>query len=122
MDLRYVACVALGLFVSSAQAGSAPAAPPSFVNPDFEADGTGVAAPAGWESVGSTDADFTEPGGHVSPLRLTHWNPAAFDVETRQSFQGTAPGPYTFRAWVRRSAGENRSFVEVRCGHRVDRV
>ena len=122
MDARFVACVALGLLSSAGSAGAHPGEPPAIVNADFEADGTGVGAPTGWQSAGTTDADFTEPGGQASALRLSHWNPAAFDVKTWQRFQATTPGPYTFRTWVRRSTGENRSFVEVRCGHRVNRV
>ena len=41
---------------------------------------------------------------------------------TRQRFQAPSPGWYSFRTWVRRSTGENSSHVEVRCGHRTDRV
>ena len=50
----------------------------ALVNPGFEDDGTGVPSPAGWESVGATDADFTEAGGHAGGFRLSHWSPSAY--------------------------------------------
>jgi arabinogalactan endo-1,4-beta-galactosidase len=116
MDLKYVACAAITLIVSVAHAAGVDSpAPPTLVNPSFESDGTGVATPTGWQSVGTVDADFTEPGGRTSSLRLTHWNAAAYDVETRQTLAGAAPGRVTLRAWVRRSAGDNHSYIEVRC-------
>lgn len=122
MDLRFTAGVAAGLLVSMGNAGAAFAAPPVIQNAGFEADGTGVATPAGWQSVGTTGADFTEPGGRASAHRLTHWNASAYDVETRQVFEVPEPGTYTFRTWVRRSSGDNQSYVEVRCGGPVQRV
>jgi arabinogalactan endo-1,4-beta-galactosidase len=116
MNLRYVACMAFGLLVSVTHAdGIDSPSPPAIQNAGFETDGTGVATPAGWRSAGNVDADFTEPGGRSSSLRLTHWSAAAYDVETRQTLTGAAPGRVTLRAWVRRSAGDNRSFIEVRC-------
>ena len=32
----------------------------SLVNPSFEADGTGVASPTGWQSSGDVNTDYTE--------------------------------------------------------------
>ena len=45
MDLRYVAWLALGFLTSPAHAQSDSTALPTILNADFEADGTGVAAP-----------------------------------------------------------------------------
>jgi arabinogalactan endo-1,4-beta-galactosidase len=117
MELRYLACVAVGMLASVTHAAGVDSpAPPILQNAGFESDGTGVATPVGWTSMGDVNADFTEPGGRASSLRLTHWNATAYDVQTRQTLAGAAPGRVTLRAWVRRSAGDNRSYLEVRCG------
>jgi len=91
-------------------------------NAGFEEDGTGTAAPMNWQSVGTTDADFTEGGGHSGAFRLTHFSSADYNVETLQTYKKLHESWYTLRAWVRRSAGENESFVEFRCGDRAERV
>ncbi len=121
MNAKHWSSLCLSLLATSGAIG-APAAPPALANPGFEADGTGVAAPAGWQSAGTTDANYTEAGGRSSALRLTHFSAAAFDVETRQAFANHGAGWFTFRAWVRRSAGDNQSTLEVRCGSHTERV
>ncbi|HYP87498.1 MAG TPA: arabinogalactan endo-1,4-beta-galactosidase [Polyangiaceae bacterium] len=95
---------------------------PTLPNPGFEQDGTGAAAPSGWVSSGSTNADFTEPGGHSGNFRLSHWSADPYLVDTRQTLSGLATGWYTLRAWVKRSAGQNDSYVELSCGQRRERV
>src|SRR5258708_38029958 len=55
------------------------------VDPGFEADGTGVASPIGWQSAGNVDADFTEGGGHSGSFRLSHFSPNAYSVGTFQT-------------------------------------
>jgi len=122
MKLRFLVCFAIVSFAAGAEAGSDRVEPPALQNPDFENDGTGVAAPVSWTSAGTTDADYTEAGGRGSAFRLTHYSAAEFDVETRQRFKVPDPGWYTFRTWVRRSSGENSSQVEVRCGRRTEHV
>jgi arabinogalactan endo-1,4-beta-galactosidase len=91
-------------------------------NPGFEQDGTGVADPAGWRSVGTVEADFTEAGGHSGDLRLTHFSTTPFEVETRQTYKNLRDGWYTLRARVRRSTGDNESTIELRCGDRAERA
>jgi arabinogalactan endo-1,4-beta-galactosidase len=117
-----VALVLSAFFASTAGAHAKPAPVPPLQNTDFEADGTGIAAPLGWSSSGMTDADYTEAGGHSGALRLTHFHTAGFEVETRQTFAAPRPGWYTLRAWVRRSTGDNDSQVRVRCGGETERV
>jgi arabinogalactan endo-1,4-beta-galactosidase len=107
---------AIGIVLSSLLA-VAPVA-----NPGFEDDGTGVASPAGWTTVGTETADFTEGGGHSGSFRLAHWSSEPFDVETRQTLSDLPDGSYTLRAWVRRSSGANESYVELDCGGRPERV
>ncbi|HYQ14879.1 MAG TPA: glycosyl hydrolase 53 family protein, partial [Polyangiaceae bacterium] len=95
---------------------------PTLPNPGFEQDATGVAAPKGWTSSGSTNADFTEAGGHSGNFRLSHWAADAYSVDTRQTVNGLKTGWYTLRAWVKRSTGENDSYLELACGQRRERV
>jgi arabinogalactan endo-1,4-beta-galactosidase len=104
-----------------ARAHHAPVAP-ALPNPSFEADGTGVAAPQGWTSSGSVNADFTEFGGHSSNWRLSHWSANDYSVDTQQTVNGLRHGWYTLRGWVKRSPGENNSYMELRCGRRSERV
>ena len=72
--------------------GKASASTPVVVNPGFESDGTGVASPAGWSSVGSVNASFTEFGGHSGSLRLSHWSTDAYSVDTVQTVRGLSSG------------------------------
>ncbi|HET9930970.1 MAG TPA: glycosyl hydrolase 53 family protein [Polyangiaceae bacterium] len=97
-------------------------AAPSLVNPGFENDGTGVAAPTGWTSSGSVDADFTEAGGYSGSFRLSHWSAASYSVETRQKISGLSRGWYTLRARVKRSSGQNDSFIALECDGRKERA
>ncbi|HTV24633.1 MAG TPA: arabinogalactan endo-1,4-beta-galactosidase [Polyangiaceae bacterium] len=108
--------VLLGACVSLVDGGMAGAATPPLVNPGFDADGTGVAAPAGWTSVGSDAADFSETGGYSGGFQLSHWSAEAFAVDTRQAVRGLRDGWYTLRARVRRSGGQNESYVALDCG------
>jgi arabinogalactan endo-1,4-beta-galactosidase len=119
---RLLALLAL-VAVSSLQPAPAGASGASgLVNPGFEDDGTGVASPTGWESVGTTDADFTEAGGHSGGFRLSHWSADAFSVETRQTLTGLDDGWYTLRAWAKRGPGRNDSYLALDCGRAVKRV
>jgi len=95
---------------------------PSVVNPGFEQDGTGVASPTGWQSVGSVNADYTEAGGHSGNWRLSHWSADAFSVDTEQTVVGLREGAYSLRAWVRRSSDVNNSYIELRCGEHPNRT
>ncbi len=95
---------------------------PVLPNPGFEQDGTGVASPTGWTSSGSIDADFTEWGGQSGDLRLTHWSAQDYSVDTEQTITGLRRGTYTLRGWVRRSSGQNNSYIELRCGRQSERV
>jgi len=122
MELRCVICFLLAFLMADVRAGTPPAELPTLQNPDFESDGSGVASPQGWSSAGSVDADFTEAGGSSGAHRLAHYSAGAFQVETRQSLRSRSPGWYSLRVWVRRSTGENRSEVEVRCAGRPARV
>jgi arabinogalactan endo-1,4-beta-galactosidase len=99
----------------------APAVTP-LVNPGFEADGTGVASPLGWQSAGSVDADFTEWGGHSGNWRLSHWSASPYNVDTYQTVNGLEEGWYTMRAWARRSTGRNNSYIALDCGHESERT
>src|SRR5215469_17719023 len=77
------------------------------VNPSFEADGTGVASPTGWQSAGDVNTDYTEftsaePPGDPGSFQLTHFSANPYSVDTFQSVSGLADGSYTMRAWVRR--------------------
>ncbi len=95
---------------------------PTIVNGSFEDDGTGVASPVGWVSSGSVNTDFTEFGGHSGDWRLSHWSAEAYSVDTAQTLSGLTDGWYTLRAWVRRSTGNNNSYVELACGHDTKRA
>ncbi|HEX8506768.1 MAG TPA: hypothetical protein VF630_15495, partial [Hymenobacter sp.] len=67
-----------------------PAASGQVVNPGFEADGSAVGAPAGWQTTagaGTNDnADYTEtyPGAHSGSFHGTHYRPEAYEVYTYQ--------------------------------------
>jgi arabinogalactan endo-1,4-beta-galactosidase len=95
---------------------------PEVPNPGFEQDPDGVASPTGWTSSGSVNADFTEWGGHSGNFRLSHWSAEDYTVETSQTIEGLRPGWYTLRAWVKRSPGDNDSYLELRCGARSERA
>lgn len=101
--------------------GTAHAAP-SLVNPGFEADGTGVATPKGWTSTGAVNADFTEAGGYSGNFRLSHWSTSSYSVETRQKVTRLTRGWYTLRARVKRSPGQNDSFIALECDGRKERA
>jgi arabinogalactan endo-1,4-beta-galactosidase len=129
-----VAALCLVVFASCAGPGNdgveqvagaltGPTAVPSVVNPSFEDDGTGVASPTGWVSSGSVDADYTEWGGSAGNWRLSHYSANAFSVDTAQTISGfTNSAWYTVRADVRRSAGNNDSYVGLDCGRGQQRV
>jgi arabinogalactan endo-1,4-beta-galactosidase len=92
-------------------------APGVIVNPDFEADGTGVAVPTGWSESGQVDASYTEAGGYTGSYRLTHWSASAYSVETYQRVTGLGHGPYTLRAAVRTSGDQTAAYLFMRdCG------
>src|SRR5262245_45025155 len=86
-------------------------------NPSFDADGTGVASPSGWQSSGSVDADYTEFGGHTGNFRLSHYSANAYSVDTTQTVRGLPDGWYTMRAWARRSTGNNNAYIALDCDH-----
>lgn len=94
----------------------------ALVNPGFEADGAGVGSPHGWTGVGDEGASFTEGGGHSGRFRLSHWSRDAFAVERTQTITGLDRGWYTLRVWVRRSTGNNHSYVEFGCDQATERV
>jgi len=96
--------------------------PAGLLNGSFEQDGTGVASPLGWESKGSVNADFTEWGGSSGNWRLSHWSGDAYSVDTRQRVSNLRPGTYSLRARVRRSTGQNNSYVELQCDGGSERV
>lgn len=96
---------------------------PGLVNPSFNDDGTGVADPLGWKSIGVVAADFTEWGGHFDDdHRLSHWSTEDYFVETIQEVRGLRPGWYTLRGWARRSTGDNNAYLELDCGGEPERV
>ena len=101
---------------------AAVAAPASIANGSFEDDGAGVASPVGWTSTGSVNADYTEWGGNTGDWRLSHFSTEAYSVDTTQTISGLADGWYTVRARVRRSTGQNNSYVELACGRDRQRV
>src|SRR5215471_4847200 len=103
-----------------ANSQSAPA--PALANASFEDDNNGVASPTGWQSTGSTDADFTEWGGHSGNWRLSHWSGNAYSVDTTQTVSGLTPGWYTMRAWARRSTGNNHAYIQLDCGRDSERT
>jgi len=95
---------------------------PALVNPGFEDDGAGVAGPRGWTGVGDEGASYSEGGGHSGQFRLSHWSRDPFAVERTQTITGLERGWYTLRAWVRRSTGNNHSYVELGCDEAPERV
>jgi arabinogalactan endo-1,4-beta-galactosidase len=131
-DTKWLACVCLGLCAACGGQGegeellgretAATTTLPALVNGSFEDDGTGVASPVGWTSTGSVNADFTEWGGNTGNWRLSHWSAEAYSVDTTQTISGLADGWYTLRARVRRSTGNNNSYVELACGRNPERV
>jgi arabinogalactan endo-1,4-beta-galactosidase len=108
--------VLLGAMVSLVSVDAQAARAPAVANAGFDADGAGVASPSGWSSVGSDAADFTEAGGHSGGYQLSHWSAESFAVDTRQDVRGLREGWYTLRAWVRRSSGQNDSYLALDCG------
>ena len=100
----------VGVSAAANRHDSAPA------NPGFEDGGAATASPSGWRSAGDRGADFTEAGGHSGGFHLTHWSAEAYEVETTQQVRHLRDGWYTLRAWVRGSAGENESSIELDCG------
>jgi arabinogalactan endo-1,4-beta-galactosidase len=107
-------------FVGTTRA--APPVAPMLINPGFEADGTGVASPVGWTSRGDVNASFTEWGGHSGNLRLSHWSPNPYSVDTFQTLNDVPEGWYTIRAWARRSTGNNNTYIALKCGRDVERT
>jgi arabinogalactan endo-1,4-beta-galactosidase len=113
-----VAIVGLGWALGEREgAGQAPLA-----NPSFEADGTGVASPTGWQSSGNTDADYTEFGGHAGSWRLSHYSVNPYSVDTTQTIHGLGEGSHTLRVWARRSAGRNNAYISLNCGGDAERT
>lgn len=109
--------------LASCAFGHIASATPSLVNPSFDDDGTGVAAPLGWESIGVTAADFTEWGGQLGDdHRLSHWSSEDYFVETIQEVRGLDRRWYTLRGWARRSTGDNNAYLELDCGGEPERV
>lgn len=98
--------------------------PIPITNPGFEADGSSVASPSGWSSVGNADADFLEWGGQSSAesYRLSHWAGTDYSVATTQTVTGLQKGAYTLRAWGRRSNGQNQAYITLDCGKGSKRV
>ncbi|HEY8946048.1 MAG TPA: hypothetical protein VIM73_17390, partial [Polyangiaceae bacterium] len=110
--------LALGLFGSEALAVTTPVV----VNPGFEADGTGVATPQGWTESGSVNASFTEFGGHSGSFRLSNWSSDDYSVTTEQTVRGLRGDAFTMKAWVKRSPGQNNSYIELDCGAGAERT
>jgi arabinogalactan endo-1,4-beta-galactosidase len=116
-----VPLIAAGVTALPAQsayaAGTSGSGTNSLANGDFEADGTGTATPAGWSTrnaPGQDNASYTEAGGHSGSYRLTHWSPAAYQVETYQRLTGLANGHHTLTAWVRSSGGQNSAHLVLK--------
>ena len=112
----------LSLFLVTAPRVASATVVPPLINPGFELDGNGVASPTGWQSSGSTNADFTEWGGYSGNWRLSHYSGDAFSVDTQQTITGLDKGFYTLRARVRRSSGTNNAYIELRCGGHPERA
>jgi len=90
---------------------------PTVVNPGFEADGTGVAAPLGWSTSGTSTASYSELGGRSGSYRLSHWSPNAYRVDTYQTVTDIAPGDYTLGVWIRSSGGDVSNEISLTgCG------
>jgi arabinogalactan endo-1,4-beta-galactosidase len=121
--VSYIAAI-FALFGGEAAQAHRPPTPtvPAFTNAGFEADTSGTAAPSGWTSKGTTNADFTEWGGHGGNWRLSHWAAEDYSVDTQQTVNNLKPGWYTLRGWVKRSPGDNNAYLELRCGKRSERV
>ena len=89
------ALMAGGLAAAPAAAAHAAA---TVVNPDFNESG-GTTAPPGWSTYspdGTASASYTEAttnGYGGDPYQLTHWSPAAYDVDTYQTLY-RAPGRF----------------------------
>ena len=94
-------------------AGFSAAANAAVANPGFEQDGAATGEPSGWQSTGKRAADFTEAGGHSGRFHLSHSSAGPFKAETTQRVSGLQPGWHTLRAWVRRSAGDNDSWIAL---------
>ena len=89
----------------------------TLANGGFEADGAGVASPAGWSEYGDTGASYTESGGHSGSYRLSHYSASAYKVETYQYLSGLTNGAHTLTAWVRSSGGQNAAYLALKnCG------
>jgi arabinogalactan endo-1,4-beta-galactosidase len=119
---KHLGCSSIVLSFAFWASAAAAAGPVPLANASFEQDGTGVASPAGWQSSGSVDADFTEGGGNTGWFRLSHWSANAYSVDTQQTVSGLRDGTYTLRARVRRSTGQNNSYIDLRCDGRSERV
>ncbi|GII77155.1 hypothetical protein Sru01_21370 [Sphaerisporangium rufum] len=103
--LTALACAAA--LAAATLAGPPAGAAASVANGGFEADGTGVAAPAGWTTTGTAAADYTETGGRSGTYRLTHWSSGAYTVRTSQRLTGLGSGPYTLSLWVKNGGGQS---------------
>lgn len=112
--------VPLALLLSLDNASAAGA--PVLLNASFDQDGSGVASATAWKSKGSVNADFSEFGGHTGDFRLSHWSADDYSVETTQKINGLRDGWYTLRGWVRRSPGQNNSYMELGCDRERERV
>jgi arabinogalactan endo-1,4-beta-galactosidase len=115
------AALAAGAALLSAQTAHA-AAPettttPTVVNPGFEANGTGTAAPTGWTASGTTPASYTEAGGHSGSYRLSHWSSSAYSVDTYQTVTNITDGDYTLGVWVRSDDTGGANYISLSgCG------
>ncbi|MER7572640.1 arabinogalactan endo-1,4-beta-galactosidase [Streptomyces sp. NPDC126514] len=108
--------LAAGLALTALPAQTAQAAS-TLTNGGFESDGAGTATPSGWSEYGSTEASFTESGGHEGAYRLSHYATSAYKVETHQYLSGLTNGAYTLTAWVRSSGGQKSAFIALKnCG------
>jgi arabinogalactan endo-1,4-beta-galactosidase len=116
MHKRLLIVVPILLFVVAGGSAAATRHDPAPANPGFEDGGAATASPSGWRSAGDRGADFTEAGGHSGGFHLTHWSAQAYTVETTQHLRHLRDGWYTLRAWVRGSAGESESSIELDCG------
>ncbi|MFI2614820.1 arabinogalactan endo-beta-1,4-galactanase [Streptomyces sp. NPDC018584] len=76
----------------------------------------------GWSGHGTTGAAFTEAGGRGGGLRLSHWAPSAYQVETYQHLTGLTDGTYTLTAWVRSSGGQNAAYIALKSGSAEQRT
>ena len=111
-----IVCAAIAMTIMGASSARGDG-PPGARNLGFEDDPAPVASPAGWKSKGVTGADFTEAGGQSGAFRLTHWSSSGFSVATSQHLGRLSRGWHTLTAWVRRSSGQNDSYIALeRCG------